>query len=146
MDESVGMDRGPRRRRKRRGPDRPPLRPDDDHRNPDTRAEATDAPSWLILLLGGLAVGLIALVVVALILVFPQATHDPRKTLSTPMPEPRLQTDPAGDLRRYRASMERTLHSYGWVDRQHGLARIPIEEAMRRVAERGIPDWPEDAR
>lgn len=33
----------------------------------------------------------------------------------------------------WRAEHARRLSSYGWVDRRHGIARIPIEQAMRQV-------------
>ncbi|PWC36574.1 hypothetical protein TSO352_12275 [Azospirillum sp. TSO35-2] len=96
-------------------------------------------------MLGGLAAGLIATVVVSLMLIFPDATADRNRGLTTPMPEPRLQTDPPADFKRYRErSMER-LTGYGWADHERGIAHIPIDEAMRRVAEHGIPDWPADA-
>ncbi|WP_448206943.1 hypothetical protein [Azospirillum sp. sgz302134] len=119
---------------------RPP--PEEDAGNPDTRVETRDTPLWVIGLLAGLAAGLIVLVVVALMFVFPDATRDQPKGLVTAMPEPQLQTKPAADMRAYRAEAERRLNSYGWVDRQQGVARVPINEAMRRVAEQGIPDWP----
>jgi DNA-binding GntR family transcriptional regulator len=31
------------------------------------------------------------------------------------------------------------LHSYGWVDRDAGIVRIPIERAIEILAERGLP-------
>jgi topoisomerase IA-like protein len=34
------------------------------------------------------------------------------------------------------------LESYGWVDKDKGVVRIPIEEAMRLIAERGLPPTP----
>jgi hypothetical protein len=43
------------------------------------------------------------------------------------------QNTPVTDLTEMRAREERELHSYGWVDREHGVARIPIEEAKKRV-------------
>ncbi|WP_434620904.1 hypothetical protein [Azospirillum sp. B2RO_4] len=126
---------------------RHPLKqPDQGGRNPDTRFETRDAPPWLFVLLGALAVGLIGAVVVSLILIFPNATADRNRALTIPMPEPRLQNDPPADFKRYKErSMER-LTGYGWTDRERGIAHIPIGEAMRRVAEHGIPDWPADAR
>lgn len=53
--------------------------------------------------------------------------------------EPRLQTTPARDLAAIRGEEERLLTSYGWVDEQKGIARIPIDEAMRLIAQRGLP-------
>jgi hypothetical protein len=54
-------------------------------------------------------------------------------------PEPRLQTDPRQDLRDMRAREEVFLTTYGWVDKNAGTVRIPIEEAMRLAVERGLP-------
>lgn len=54
-------------------------------------------------------------------------------------PPPRLQTAPALDLARFRSEEEETLATYGWVDKEAGVVRIPIEQAMRLVAERGLP-------
>jgi hypothetical protein len=34
------------------------------------------------------------------------------------------------------------LHSYGWVDEQAGLVRIPITRAMELLTERGLPVRP----
>jgi hypothetical protein len=54
-------------------------------------------------------------------------------------PHPRLQTNPPTDLAHFREWEENKLNSYGWVDRQHGIARIPIERAMDLIAQRGLP-------
>ena len=54
-------------------------------------------------------------------------------------PEPRLQIAPREDLRELRASEAELLTSYGWVDRNAGIVRIPISEAMRLTLERGLP-------
>lgn len=54
-------------------------------------------------------------------------------------PEPRFQRYPQQDMRELRAREEAILKSYGWVNQDAGIARIPIEEAMRIVVERGLP-------
>ena len=54
-------------------------------------------------------------------------------------PEPRLQTNPRGDLHDLRAGEDDLLSSYSWVDRNAGIVRIPIDEAMRLTVERGLP-------
>jgi hypothetical protein len=54
-------------------------------------------------------------------------------------PEPRLQTDPRQDLADLRAMEDATLTSYGWVDKNAGIVRIPIDEAIRLTLERGLP-------
>ena len=54
-------------------------------------------------------------------------------------PEPRLQVSPQQALQQMRAAETALLHSYGWVDRQGGIVRIPIERAIELLAERGLP-------
>jgi hypothetical protein len=54
-------------------------------------------------------------------------------------PGPRLQTDPYRDLRELLGAENAILESYGWVDREAGIARIPISRAMELLAERGLP-------
>jgi len=54
-------------------------------------------------------------------------------------PEPRLQTNPRQDLSDLHAGEEQILGSYGWVDKNAGVVRIPIEEAMKIVVQRGLP-------
>jgi len=58
-------------------------------------------------------------------------------------PEPRLQASPARDMNEMRTAEEARLHSYGWIDQKAGIIRIPVEQAMRLVAERGLPAGPE---
>jgi hypothetical protein len=54
-------------------------------------------------------------------------------------PEPRLQIDPREDLSALRAKEDEILGTYGWVDRNAGVVRIPIDAAMKLVLERGLP-------
>jgi hypothetical protein len=61
-------------------------------------------------------------------------------------PEPRLQTDPRQDLSDLRAKEDELLTTYSWVDKNAGVVRIPIDEAMRLTLERGLPARTEQAR
>ena len=54
-------------------------------------------------------------------------------------PEPRLQTDPRQDLADLRANEDELLRTYGWVDKNAGVIRIPIDAAMKLTLERGLP-------
>ena len=54
-------------------------------------------------------------------------------------PEPRLQGEPFADWLALTARQEAWLTSYGWVDEGAGVARIPIDQAMKMVLERGLP-------
>jgi hypothetical protein len=52
-------------------------------------------------------------------------------------PPPLLQTAPQIERNDYFAEKQRLTGSYAWVDRRAGIARIPVEEAMRVLAARG---------
>jgi hypothetical protein len=60
-------------------------------------------------------------------------------------PEPRLQPTPPEwrtpreDLQDFRRQEDQILNSYGWVDKNAGVVRIPIDEAMKVVVQRGLP-------
>lgn len=54
-------------------------------------------------------------------------------------PEPRLQVDPEGDLEAYMREQRILLESVGWVDRDNGVVRIPVERAAKRLLARGFP-------
>jgi hypothetical protein len=61
-------------------------------------------------------------------------------------PEPRLQTNPREDLSELRAKEDQILGTYGWVDKNAGVVRIPIEVAMKLTLERGLPARQEQPR
>jgi len=54
-------------------------------------------------------------------------------------PEPRIQANPAADMKSLRQQEDAVLTTYGWVDRQAGIARVPIDVAMSQVLEEGLP-------
>ena len=54
-------------------------------------------------------------------------------------PEPRLQVSPPLDRRAILSHERSILDSYGWVDRQSGIVRIPIRRAIDLLTERGLP-------
>ena len=54
-------------------------------------------------------------------------------------PEPRLQEDPHLDLMKLRAAEDSVLGSYGWVNKDSGIVRIPIARAMQLLVSRGLP-------
>jgi hypothetical protein len=63
-------------------------------------------------------------------------------------PEPRLQgvpghdVDPQQDHRdKVRADNEAN-EKYGWVDQSAGIAQIPVKEAMKIIAQKGLPATP----
>lgn len=57
-------------------------------------------------------------------------------------PGPLLQPNPAMDWSEMRAQQEALLGSYGWVDQEGGVARIPIDAAIERLLDEGLPARP----
>jgi hypothetical protein len=57
-------------------------------------------------------------------------------------PAPRLQTAPYDDLRTFRQAEQVELETFKWIDRQAGIAQIPIERAIEILGERGLPAPP----
>jgi hypothetical protein len=37
------------------------------------------------------------------------------------------------------------LNSYGWIDQQRGIIRIPIEQAKKLIEQKGLPATPPSA-
>lgn len=63
-----------------------------------------------------------------------------------PRPTPALQTQPFMDVYTLRQGEAERLTSYGWVDKDGGVARIPIDRAMEVLVERGLPVRPDAAK
>jgi hypothetical protein len=53
-----------------------------------------------------------------------------------PPPAPRLQVHPIKELRELRVSEAEVLEHYGWVDKDAGVVRIPIDRAIQLLAQR----------
>ena len=62
------------------------------------------------------------------------------------MPEPRLQVDAPNELRQMRAAEEAALNSYGWVDKEAGVVKIPVDRAMEILAKKGLPARKQEAK
>jgi hypothetical protein len=52
---------------------------------------------------------------------------------------PRLEPDPLAPRQRLRAQENAVLTTAGWIDRDHGVVRIPIDRAMELLVDRGLP-------
>ncbi len=61
-------------------------------------------------------------------------------------PQPRLQAHPALDLLLYKRAEDAQLNSYGWVNRQEGIVRIPVGLALDIIAKQGLPELPPSLR
>jgi hypothetical protein len=54
-------------------------------------------------------------------------------------PSPRLQVQPHLELEEYCEGQEQEVNSYGWVNQQSGVVRIPVDTAMDLILARGLP-------
>ena len=68
-----------------------------------------------------------------------RASRSPFFTVNVEPPAPHLQGNPAVDLARLKEQEMRRLTTYGWIDRQRGIAHIPIDRAMDILARAGLP-------
>jgi hypothetical protein len=64
----------------------------------------------------------------------PRLAREREATPGTP-----LQVDAPNELRRMRAAEQAALNSYGWVDKEAGIVRIPVDRAMEILAKKGLP-------
>ncbi len=63
----------------------------------------------------------------------------PAAAVEPQLPEgPLLQRDPEGELEAMRHEMAERLGGYGWVNKGAGVVRIPIDDAMDLLVERGV--------
>lgn len=110
--------------------------------------EKTDAH---IPTIGGYLAGLMALIVLSMAAMWGMfallaKTEGNNNPPATPMEAqrvvpaaPLLQTQEWRDVRDMRTHEDDALHSYGWVNKEAGVAHVPIERAMDLIVERGLP-------
>jgi hypothetical protein len=75
----------------------------------------------------------------------PSVRQEMGKDYLTMPPEPRLQgvpghgTDPQSDLREKMREDREANETAGWIDQTNGIAQISVEDAMKIIAEKGLP-------
>jgi hypothetical protein len=140
-------------------PDRTPYR-DDDIVNPETRHEDSDVN--VRALLWAVVIFIVFAIVTHLVLYlqfhayakhFRRDESQPLTMMARPSnvpPAPRLQpfpndkvppnaNTPLTDMAEMRAAEDEALSKPGWVDKQKGIVRLPIETAKQLVVQRGLP-------
>ena len=55
-------------------------------------------------------------------------------------PAPRLQTNPSTALQKLQDREQQILTHYAWIDKPKSIVRIPIDQAIQVLAERGFPE------
>ena len=89
--------------------------------------------------------GLFVLVVPLLMpLVYPQSMHhvSPAAPPALSADAPELEIAPSENLQRLDRASKQLSESYGWVDRERGVVRIPVARAVDSLLHKGLPGWP----
>jgi hypothetical protein len=111
---------------------------------PPARHEGTDVGFRAMLVAGVLMLLTLCGVLGLAAWLYPGAQTDKllAPAANATFPAPRLQPDVAADMARFRAEQLQQLNGAYWLDRDRRRVHMPIADAMREVAARGIPDWP----
>src|SRR3974377_27029 len=117
--------------------------------DPRQRHEERDINVWAI---GKVGIGLILTTIASILIVLgvfrflqvQYAAHPPAQPalIQEPgqlPPEPRLVPDEPETLQEVRAAEDQILNGYSWADQQHTLVKIPINQAIDKVLQKGLP-------
>ncbi len=117
--------------------------------HPTIGHETRDASVRAIVITGAtLAVGaaIVCLVVYGIFEYFashPLTTAPPNPMAETSLqqfpPPPRIEEHPAMEMKDLRTQEDRILNTYGWTDKNNGIVRIPVDQAMELELQRGFP-------
>jgi hypothetical protein len=55
------------------------------------------------------------------------------------IPIPGHQSDPQTDLREKTKADTEANEQFGWIDQGSGIAQIPVKDAMKMIADKGLP-------
>jgi hypothetical protein len=114
-----------------------------DHERKDVDVPALFTIAFLLLL------SCIAIFIVVTLMMRYFKAHEPAVTAGQAnipatrikqFPRPRLEVKPGASLTELRAAEDVDLNSYGWIDRNAGTVRIPINRAMQLLLDHGLPD------
>jgi hypothetical protein len=134
-------------------------------RNDDVSFETADVhPATIYWYLGALAVAVILSYIVCIFVLRvttkiaidydtqpPAIRQEMGSSYDALPPEPRMQgvpghpSDPQADLRNKIAADNAANDTTGWIDQNAGIAQIPVSEAMKIIAEKGLPGTPASA-
>lgn len=135
---------------------------DEEPRNDDVSFEQADVhPATIYWYLGALAVAVVLSYIICIFVLRvttriavdydtppPVIREQMGSSYDALPPEPRLQgvpghtQDPQADLRNKIEADEKANETAGWIDQNAGIAQIPVSDAMKIIAEKGLPGTP----
>jgi hypothetical protein len=97
--------------------------------------------------IGWIAMGMALFVLavpLAMPLAFPQSFYrgNPIARPALAADAPPLEVNPSSNLRRQRETDGEFARTYGWIDRERKIVRIPVARAIERLLQTGLPNWP----
>jgi hypothetical protein len=101
------------------------------------KLEPPDIPVRAVLVAACATLLLVIGAVIGLDAVYRAYVPNPAPPPPQTFPEPRVHPYESEELRRLLAEQRARLGRYAWVDRDKGVVEIPIEQAMRLIAEKG---------
>ncbi|MBI2816898.1 MAG: hypothetical protein HYX72_08150 [Acidobacteria bacterium] len=109
--------------------------------------EKRDANARALLIFAAGLIAILALILILMVVMFryfsvAQSLGPPASPFAAERvlpPPPRLQADPREDLQRLREQENANLNSYGWVNPSAGIVKMPIDRAMDRLIQKGLP-------
>jgi hypothetical protein len=118
----------------------------DHHASPNGAGHETSEVSvrFIAISLGVLLVGafLVALLTIGIFRFFSdtyQTQESAKQNQQQIPPQPRIEVEPWQQLLDVHAREDHVLSSYAWVDKQQGIVRIPIDQAIDTLAKKGLP-------
>ncbi len=91
---------------------------------------------------GAVCVGILVYGIFVYLADHPLSTAPPNPMAETARqqipPAPRLQVHATIDLQDFRSTEEKLLTTYGWTNKNEGIVRIPIDQAMDLALQRGF--------
>jgi hypothetical protein len=92
---------------------------------------------WTVILIAAGFLLFVAVSLAALYFYYAWSTRAVAPPEPRSFPKPALEATPLLDLQTLQDRQRGQLSGYAWVDRDHGIARIPMERAMKIIAARG---------
>lgn len=109
----------------------------DETLRPAERLEPPGVATWAVVFIALGILMFVGLTLAGLEAYYAVEVSRPVDIPPTAFPEPRLQTDDAADRVKLERDQRQILNGYAWVDRDQGIIRIPIGEAMNHITARG---------
>ena len=105
------------------------------------RLEPDSTNARLLLAVAGSVIALLVVAFGATLWFYEAEVPEHGAIIPAKFPAPGLSGDQALERRQLTAEQNALLQSYRWIDREHGIISVPIDDAMRRIAAKGAQGY-----